>query len=628
MNRQALDELKQQIPLMGYLQAHDWSPARPLSGGRWMGLCPLHEDHKPSFLVDTNKDLFYCYGCGRGGDVIRFAELYHQVKFPQALALLRQWRGAEPLLHEAARFYRIQLHRHSEAVAYLYQRGIRSQATDRAHADRLRARRLSAGLADAVGSLFAGSASGRPGDRRGLRRIRAADRLSAGRQSLWPQPFGLRRRRTGFLPGAKGGLYAWEQVRSYPEVILVEGLFDYAVLWEAGFHNVTCSLGTHLNARQFRQLCDGPRTVYIAFDADGNGSGQQAAQCLSRSLRDRCLGSARAVPYSADRGKKSVSRQALDELKQQIPLLDYLQTHDWQPARRLSRGRLMGLCPLHADHKPSFLVDPGKRPVLLLRLRARRRRDSLRRTLSPGEVPTSAVAAPTMAWVGAAASGSRRFLPHAVTPPRRGSRLPQSARNPLAGTDRGNADRLRARWLSAGLADAVGLPSPGQRQAGLVTGAGYDAYIHRIVFPLEGNLYGRSLSAAAPPHRFLPGAKGGLYAWDQVRRYPEVILVEGLFDYAALRQAGFHNVTCSMGTHLNARQFRQLCDGPRTVYLAFDADQNGSGQQAAQSLAMPAHRARHTLRALVSLPEGHDPNSFFVQGGDARQFQSLLEAAQ
>ena len=126
MNRQALDDLKQQIPLMGYLQAHDWTPARPLSPGRWMGLCPLHGDHKPSFLVDANKDLFYCYGCGRGGDVIRFAELYHQVKFSQALVLLRQWRGAEPLLHEVARFYRVQLHRHSEAVAYLYQRGVRS----------------------------------------------------------------------------------------------------------------------------------------------------------------------------------------------------------------------------------------------------------------------------------------------------------------------------------------------------------------------------------------------------------------------------------------------------------------------------------------------------------------------
>jgi DNA primase len=126
VNRQALDDLKQQIPLMGYLQAHDWHPARPLSRGRWMGLCPLHGDHKPSFLVDPNKDLFFCYGCGRGGDVIRFAELYHQVKFSQALVLLRQWCGAEPLFQEVARFYHMQLHRHSQAIAYLYQRGVRS----------------------------------------------------------------------------------------------------------------------------------------------------------------------------------------------------------------------------------------------------------------------------------------------------------------------------------------------------------------------------------------------------------------------------------------------------------------------------------------------------------------------
>src|ERR1022692_665846 len=91
-----------------------------------MGLCPLHGDHKPSFLVDPSKNLFYCYGCGRGGDVIRFAELYHQVRFPQALALLRHWRGGTPLLPEAASFYGMQLHRHAEAVAYLQHRGLRS----------------------------------------------------------------------------------------------------------------------------------------------------------------------------------------------------------------------------------------------------------------------------------------------------------------------------------------------------------------------------------------------------------------------------------------------------------------------------------------------------------------------
>jgi DNA primase len=177
------------------------------------------------------------------------------------------------------------------------------------------------------------------------------------------------------------------------------------------------------------------------------------------------------------------------------------------------------------------------------------------------------------------------------------------------------------RWLTQ-----LGYPLPSLLQAGLVTAVGYDAYTHRIVFPLEGNLYGRSLSASAPPHRFLPGAKGGLYRWEQVWRYPEVILVEGLFDYAVLWQAGFCNVTCSMGSHLNGRQYRQLCDRPRTIYLAFDADTNGSGQQASQSLACRLKEQGMNVRR-VSLPDGHDPNSFFVENGDARQFQFLLEAA-
>jgi len=176
-------------------------------------------------------------------------------------------------------------------------------------------------------------------------------------------------------------------------------------------------------------------------------------------------------------------------------------------------------------------------------------------------------------------------------------------------------------WLTQ-----LGYPLQVLHQAGLVTGAGYDAYTHRIVFPLEANLYGRSLSAAAPAHRFLPGAKGGLYSWEQVQQCPEVILVEGLFDYAVLWQAGFHNVTCSLGVNLNARQFRQLCDGRRTVYLAFDADANGSGPRAAQSLACRLAEQGVDART-VALAEGQDPNSFFVQGGDARHFRSLVEAA-
>jgi DNA primase len=112
-----------------------------------------------------------------------------------------------------------------------------------------------------------------------------------------------------------------------------------------------------------------------------------------------------------------------------------------------------------------------------------------------------------------------------------------------------------------------------------------------------------------------------------VKHCPEVILVEGLFDLAVLWQAGFRNATCALGSHLNARQLRQLCDGvPRTVYLAFDSDANGSGQQAAQRLSRRLRQQRATALP-VPLPDGHDPNSFFVSGGDAQQFQHLLERA-
>jgi len=55
-----------------------------------------------------------------------------------------------------------------------------------------------------------------------------------------------------------------------------------------------------------------------------------------------------------------MNRKFIDELKQQIPILDYLQAHGWQPARNICGGRFMGLCPLHADHSPSFLVDPNR----------------------------------------------------------------------------------------------------------------------------------------------------------------------------------------------------------------------------------------------------------------------------
>jgi DNA primase len=321
-----------------------------------------------------------------------------------------------------------------------------------------------------------------------------------------------------------------------------------------------------------------------------------------------------------------VTRRALDELKQQIPLLEYLQAHDWQQSRPIGFGRFLGLCPLHADHEPSFLVDPSKN--LFHCYGCRRGGDIIRFVELYHQLKFPEAVALLRRWRGLPplldeAAGFYRLQLHRYADAvsylyQRGVRSPEVIEHMRIGYAPGGC--LRG-WLTQ-----LGYPVDALRQAGLVNASGYDTYAHRVVFPLDGNLYGRSLSTAAPPHRFLPGAKGGLYLWDQVRLSPEVILVEGLFDYAALWQAGFYDVTCSMGTNLNAHQFRQLCDGPRTVYLAFDADSNGSGQQSAQSLVCRLTEQGVNVRT-VALPDGHDPNSFFVQDGNARQFQSLLEAA-
>ena len=348
---------------------------------------------------------------------------------------------------------------------------------------------------------------------------------------------------------------------------------------------------------------------------------------LSARPHHRCLGPGRVLPYSASRGQESVKRDALDDLKRQIPLVDYLQAHDWRPVRQFSRGRWMGLCPLHGDRKPSFMVDPNK--SLFYCYGCGRGGDVIRFAEIYHEVGFQQAVTLLRQWLGLApllqdAANFYRFQLHrhcaaVAYLDQRGIRSPEVIDHMRIGYAPGACLR---RWLMD-----LGHPLAALSQAGLVTSAGYDAYIHRITFPLEGNLYGRSISAAAPPHRLLPGSKGGLYCWDQVRRYREVILVEGLFDYAVLWQAGFHNVTCSMGTHLNQHQLRQLSDCKRTVYLAFDTDSNGSGQQTAQSLAGQLREHGSNAR-IVSLPEAHDPNSWFVQGGDAQQFQSLLEDSQ
>ena len=107
-----------------------------------------------------------------------------------------------------------------------------------------------------------------------------------------------------------------------------------------------------------------------------------------------------------------------------------------------------------------------------------------------------------------------------------------------------------------------------------------------------------------------------------------MILVEGLFDLAVLWQAGFRNTTCAIGTQLTPPQLAQLADQPgRSVYIAFDQDDNQAGQKAAQQLAQRLQSAAICAH-IVRLPHGYDPNSYFVAGASAADFTASLQGAQ
>jgi hypothetical protein len=237
MNSLAAEMLKQQIPLLDYVEGQDWKPARRIARGRLMGLCPLHADRKPSFLLDPNKNLFYCYGCGLGGDVIRFAELYHGVPFGEAIALLRRWSGADSLLSDVIKFYQVQLYRHPEA-AYLAERGVRQPENEQMRIGYAPGRCLRAWLMSMGHTL-------RDLQQAGVVTLEGFDAFA--HRIVFPLDANLYGRSIGnaspsILPGGKGGLYHWEGFVTAARSCWWK-VFDWAVLWQAGFRNITCSLG-------------------------------------------------------------------------------------------------------------------------------------------------------------------------------------------------------------------------------------------------------------------------------------------------------------------------------------------------------------------------------------------------
>jgi DNA primase len=288
-----LERLKHRIPLLEYLQRHNWKPCRAGSRQEWVGLCPLHQETRPSFYVNAAKNLFYCHGCGQGGDLIRFVQLFLHLPFRQSVVHLEQElmpASALQLLEEVAAFYQLQLHSHPEATRYLERRGLHDPAIIEelgiGYAPGGNLRRHLAGLGYPFDLLLDAGLINSHGRYAFCRRLIFPCREDGQIVNLYGRSIGAAFPHR-LLPRSKGELFAWESVSNFSVVILVEGLFDLAVLWQAGFRNTTCTIGAQLTSAQLAQLADQPgRSVYIAFDQDENQAGQKASYQLARRLQD------------------------------------------------------------------------------------------------------------------------------------------------------------------------------------------------------------------------------------------------------------------------------------------------------------------------------------------------------
>ncbi len=351
-------QVKSQVDIVSVVR--EYVPTLKKAGSRWVGLCPFHTEKTPSFGVHAVHQFYKCFGCGQGGDVIKFVMEIEGLTFWEAVKLLAERHGIpvpkQPAYSDEETRLRAAVYEMHELAQQIFRQTLESGAGAAARKYIL-ARGVAPETVEEFGLGFA--------DRSGQTLVQALQRRGFTRDQMAASGLVLERddgsgwfdrfrgrlmfpihnesgKVIAFAGRALGGggepkylnspetpiyrksyvLYnlhrAKRAVRQAGRAILVEGYMDVIGLYQAGVGEVVASCGTALTQQQIRGLRRHAGKVVVNFDPDAAGSGaaeRSIEMLLSEGVNVRVLeleGGLDPDEYVKQRGAEAY-RERLDE---------------------------------------------------------------------------------------------------------------------------------------------------------------------------------------------------------------------------------------------------------------------------------------------------------------------------
>lgn len=313
-----IDDLRRQADIVRVIQ--DYVPLKK-KGTSWMACCPFHKEKTPSFSVSPAKEIFYCFGCHKGGSVFNFVMEIESVPFPEAIKIVADKSGVPlPKLVDDSRFeakrqeadevielnkwalewWELQLNAGGAearvARDYLEQRGITDEtrktfrlgyAPDswEALSSYLRQKGAMQAQIDRSGLVVKKEEGGSYDRFRGRLMFPVMDvqgrPIACGGRTLSPDEdakYINSPETAAYIKGRNlfGLNVTRDEIRRQGFAILVEGFLDLIIPFQFGIRNVAASLGTALTPEQAKLLGRFARKVVLNYD--GDRAGVQAAK--------------------------------------------------------------------------------------------------------------------------------------------------------------------------------------------------------------------------------------------------------------------------------------------------------------------------------------------------------------